>query len=163
MEAQKCGRCAAPAESSCGRCGRVPYCSRKCQLDDWPSHKKTCLDSGGMTVVQARHRKFIEHANKRLIGNIMILAAHSARPAEGQTIHFHAQIDETIEEFTSGSSFHFAHLSAAVAPGTEPQVVYTLKGYTQTLPIELIHLDALDQIRHKYPAQTSPWSIFFEM
>ncbi|KAK5657591.1 hypothetical protein OQA88_3166 [Cercophora sp. LCS_1] len=27
----------------CSRCQTVPYCSRKCQISDWPSHKSICL------------------------------------------------------------------------------------------------------------------------
>jgi hypothetical protein len=30
------------AIKSCGRCKNVKYCSRTCQIDDWPSHKETC-------------------------------------------------------------------------------------------------------------------------
>lgn len=28
--------------SRCGRCKTAFYCSRECQAQDWPSHKKTC-------------------------------------------------------------------------------------------------------------------------
>lgn len=28
--------------SVCSRCGKAKYCSRKCQVDDWKSHKKNC-------------------------------------------------------------------------------------------------------------------------
>lgn len=27
---------------SCGKCGRVKYCSGRCQVDDWAEHKLTC-------------------------------------------------------------------------------------------------------------------------
>ena len=27
----------------CGRCKSVTYCSKKCQIRDWPNHKKTCV------------------------------------------------------------------------------------------------------------------------
>jgi hypothetical protein len=28
--------------SKCGQCKKVSYCSKKCQAEDWPNHKKTC-------------------------------------------------------------------------------------------------------------------------
>jgi len=28
--------------SKCGQCKKVSYCSKKCQEQDWPNHKKSC-------------------------------------------------------------------------------------------------------------------------
>lgn len=33
---------------SCSRCRRVDYCSKKCQKQDWKSHKKDCCVSGNL-------------------------------------------------------------------------------------------------------------------
>jgi TPR repeat protein len=37
-----CSVCGAPAESTCGECKDVHYCSRECQKADWRGHKKVC-------------------------------------------------------------------------------------------------------------------------
>lgn len=37
----RCLFCEAPAGLHCARC-KMPYCSRKCQMKDWPSHKDVC-------------------------------------------------------------------------------------------------------------------------
>ncbi|XP_037881633.1 zinc finger MYND domain-containing protein 10 homolog [Glossina fuscipes] len=39
----KCGNCLADAEKKCSQCKSIYYCSRKCQLDDWPNHKRNCV------------------------------------------------------------------------------------------------------------------------
>jgi hypothetical protein len=36
----------------CSRCGEIYYCSRKCQVADWPEHKKTCVDVSKGIVLQ---------------------------------------------------------------------------------------------------------------
>ncbi|XP_061393593.1 zinc finger MYND domain-containing protein 10 homolog [Musca vetustissima] len=40
---QTCGNCHGNAEKKCSQCKSVYYCSRKCQLDDWPKHKTKCI------------------------------------------------------------------------------------------------------------------------
>jgi hypothetical protein len=41
--AGKCGSCKKPASNSCGRCLKVKYCSRECQLAHRRVHKKECV------------------------------------------------------------------------------------------------------------------------
>ncbi|XP_034480954.1 zinc finger MYND domain-containing protein 10 homolog isoform X2 [Drosophila innubila] len=38
----KCGSCQKAAKKKCANCKQVHYCSRECQLKDWPTHKDTC-------------------------------------------------------------------------------------------------------------------------
>lgn len=38
----KCGGCQKVAKKKCANCKQVHYCSRECQLKDWPSHKDSC-------------------------------------------------------------------------------------------------------------------------
>jgi hypothetical protein len=38
----RCGKCDAPATKKCGRCKQRVYCSSKCQIEDWKSHKMVC-------------------------------------------------------------------------------------------------------------------------
>ena len=43
-----CVKCEAVVQhlSRCSRCRQVVYCSRKCQVDHWPVHKRVCVPSG---------------------------------------------------------------------------------------------------------------------
>ena len=38
----ECSDCLTGKFSRCGRCHLVPYCSKKCQQEDWGHHKKLC-------------------------------------------------------------------------------------------------------------------------
>ncbi|RYG42852.1 zinc finger MYND domain-containing protein, partial [archaeon] len=38
----KCNKCGAEAPRRCARCKNIWYCSRECQVADWPSHKPMC-------------------------------------------------------------------------------------------------------------------------
>ncbi|KAH8405336.1 hypothetical protein KR222_005806 [Zaprionus bogoriensis] len=38
----KCGNCQKPAKKKCANCKLVHYCTRECQLKDWPVHKDAC-------------------------------------------------------------------------------------------------------------------------
>jgi len=44
----KCKKCNATRSekklSKCSRCGKVFYCSKNCQKEDWNEHKKNCVD-----------------------------------------------------------------------------------------------------------------------
>jgi hypothetical protein len=35
--------CGKNGDKKCGKCKRKMYCSKECQLEDWPNHKKTCM------------------------------------------------------------------------------------------------------------------------
>lgn len=37
-----CARCKSDASSRCSKCHSEWYCSRKCQVEDWPTHKQIC-------------------------------------------------------------------------------------------------------------------------
>lgn len=37
-----CARCHAPASNRCSKCHSEWYCSRQCQVQDWPTHKQLC-------------------------------------------------------------------------------------------------------------------------
>uniref|UniRef100_A0A1Q3FT13 Putative zinc finger mynd domain-containing protein 10 n=1 Tax=Culex tarsalis TaxID=7177 RepID=A0A1Q3FT13_CULTA len=37
-----CSTCRKPAEKRCSKCESVFYCSRECQVADWPRHKELC-------------------------------------------------------------------------------------------------------------------------
>jgi hypothetical protein len=41
-----CRRCGAAVLYVCSRCHSAHYCSRECQLEDWPSHFKNCRARG---------------------------------------------------------------------------------------------------------------------
>lgn len=43
VNARKCGKCASNAVKKCANCKDIYYCSKKCQQEDWPQHKKNCI------------------------------------------------------------------------------------------------------------------------
>ncbi|CAH0730914.1 unnamed protein product, partial [Brenthis ino] len=64
-----CLTCGSPADSYCGRCGVAPYCSQKCQQQDWQKrHRAVChnLSRGsgknGPELVRAKDPKPVEQS-----------------------------------------------------------------------------------------------------
>ncbi|KAK5680918.1 Zinc finger MYND domain-containing protein 10 [Elasticomyces elasticus] len=39
---QVCGMCGSNAKLNCSRCHHILYCSKECQIKDWPTHKSVC-------------------------------------------------------------------------------------------------------------------------
>ena len=42
MNLGSCSRCSAVASLLCIICGGQSYCSRRCQIEDWDEHRKSC-------------------------------------------------------------------------------------------------------------------------
>ena len=42
LEGFKCKKCEKQAYKRCSKCKSVWYCSRECQVGDWPNHKESC-------------------------------------------------------------------------------------------------------------------------
>ncbi|ALC45202.1 CG11253 [Drosophila busckii] len=40
---KKCATCQKVAKKKCANCKQIQYCSRDCQLKDWPQHKSKCI------------------------------------------------------------------------------------------------------------------------
>ncbi|XP_011200592.2 zinc finger MYND domain-containing protein 10 homolog [Bactrocera dorsalis] len=40
---RKCKMCATNAVKKCANCKNIYYCSKKCQQEDWPQHKRNCI------------------------------------------------------------------------------------------------------------------------
>ena len=124
---QTCVVCAKPSQSSCSRCELIKYCSRDCQRQHWPTHKLKCFTKEHIRQFnESRYAKFLEHATKRIYGNICIVQAWNAPCTVEITM------DETIEEFIRPSSFHIAYLTWT--PSATPQIKYILSNYTLTQP-----------------------------
>ncbi len=41
-EGFKCGKCQKQAFKRCSKCKSIWYCSKECQVSDWPNHKVVC-------------------------------------------------------------------------------------------------------------------------
>lgn len=95
----KCKKCKIPAEMACARCGMVHYCSRNCQVQDWPTHKQVCVSPA------VRRESWVLTLVGRIRGNISAMAVHYP----GECIH--ADLTETIDEFMNVGSLHMVHLS----------------------------------------------------
>jgi hypothetical protein len=65
----QCGLCGNTASDRCAKCSSVVYCSRQCQVDDWPKHKQVCTDVYCTLA-------------KRILGEIHIVYARANSPDE---------------------------------------------------------------------------------
>ncbi|KRX01979.1 hypothetical protein PPERSA_07624 [Pseudocohnilembus persalinus] len=69
MEGFKCNKCQKEASKRCSRCKSVWYCSRECQIGDWPEHKAFCQVK---TMELQQKQKEKEQQEKQLESNIDI-------------------------------------------------------------------------------------------
>lgn len=144
--------CGEAATSNCAGCNQAQYCSRPCQVAAWPRHKTRChairQERDAATRLETFRCAWIDEAGSRIGGNIDAFAF--ANP--GHDVH--VRIDETIDEFTRGSSFHFAHLSVGDL-AEHPAVRYTLMDYVRT--------KKMDPGMSKIAPPSGTWSITFDM
>lgn len=45
----ECKVCKNPSKDRCSRCKKARYCSRECQVSDWPTHKQMCASNKTLT------------------------------------------------------------------------------------------------------------------
>jgi len=71
---KECGKCGKKGKSSrCTKCRVVCYCSKKCQVEHWPDHKKACKKAS------KSHKKLSIRKSKGKINSVSQL---------GKTIHY---------------------------------------------------------------------------
>lgn len=160
---EECNTCNLPARYKCSKCGRVQYCGRDCQLSNWDAHRAECNSFHSLDTMR---KNYIEQANKRILGNILIAAAHKhTRREYGKFI---VRITETIEEFCKGHSFHVAYLyfekSVAVTDHLLFPVVYKLDNYEHMLHIMATPQSVQFNTLHtKYPEPEDGSSVIFDL
>ncbi|KAK4153416.1 hypothetical protein C8A00DRAFT_15351 [Chaetomidium leptoderma] len=74
-----CTACEKKAVEFCGKCHCAGYCSRQCQVADWPLHKKVCPDFAGTAALDKRPSP--EHRR------IIFFPTHSTKPELHWAIH----------------------------------------------------------------------------
>jgi hypothetical protein len=112
----ECGR--TDSKSQCSRCD-APYCSRECQVKNWPEHKKTCLPTTAYknrTVNPAAQRErliaqLFDTVCKIIAGNVMILNAWYRLLCGRVEI----EITETLNDFSQPGT-HFLHMKYVDLP-----------------------------------------------
>src|SRR6185437_16266463 len=93
--------CGKTGTSKCSKCEKL-YCSRDCQVKDWPGHKAECAHR--QACLKTR-----DICRAKLTNNILVMLSHSVlRHPRGGDIHI--RINETSEQFVKGG-VHFAHIS----------------------------------------------------
>lgn len=88
--------CGHPSVSRCAKC-TVGYCSRDCQVKDWPVHKTKCQG----TYIKL----FLHQAYEFMAGNV-----HSMLKGKLDSHVVCIEIPESLEKFMRGGNFHMAHL-----------------------------------------------------
>ena len=182
MEAANCAECKSQARLQCARCKNISYCSKDCQILHWQTHKKTCAAS--VKSPEDIKSNYVKYANNRIVGNILIMAAHRYK-THGRGVIF-AEITETIEEFMKGGSLHFAHLQfvprcnvnevATTKFGFNPinvdefvtneesvNVVYCFNNYHFNLNIKPETLTKFESLVSEHPNPDDVWSVIFEL
>ena len=73
----------------CGRCGQVYYCSKECQVADWPSHRRNgCVDNSKGVVLQDPQKANLTNPHMRAIrencqNRLLVTAGRSGTFANG--------------------------------------------------------------------------------
>ncbi len=142
----KCGKCKIPAELACARCNTVNYCSRDCQVRDWPTHRFMCISPA------LRRESWVLTLIERIRGNILSMAAHY--PGDAVFV----ELTETIDEFMNVGSLHIAHIRTEPVPNqpaidNEFNLFVSFKDYQHT-----IQMKTTGPVVGPKPDQ--PWSIF---
>ncbi len=91
--------CGMTSAMYCGKCG-TGYCSRECQVVDWPIHKQPCLR-------YTHEMNFLSQAILRFAGSVYAMS-----PDDNNTII--AEFPQTIHEFIAGDSFHMVYLHKTI-------------------------------------------------
>lgn len=141
--------CKNEAKKSCVNCG-IGYCSRECQVKDWPEHKLKCK--------QSKEQEYLKYATMKIAGNIQIMAAHRfAKHGPGAIL---VEMNESITSFMKGDSLHIAYLSFLPrgVPDDKISVVYKFDDYTTTQIINRLNINL-----SKAPEPEDNWSIIFMM
>ncbi len=176
-----CTVCNQPSKSKCSRCNSVHYCSRECQLLHWPDHKAQCNkqradENNKAFIAQFKCERFLEHANKRIFGNICILAAHHFEDIYDGTTNVRARctievtINESIDEFIQPGSFHFAYLNYVYEPRDQIvsftpviKVIYVLNDFKFTIETPITNPTNLTNLKKLNPKPDPDWCIMFEL
>jgi len=58
FERHVCYKCGGPPTKKCSKCQIAKYCSRECQLANWPDHKELCnnIHAGGQRPITTRSK-----------------------------------------------------------------------------------------------------------
>jgi hypothetical protein len=84
-----CAACDKKGSSVCNRCKHARYCSRECQVADWPIHKKVCPDFAG--AASDDERPSPEHHR------ILFFPTYSTKPELRWAVHRETENNEWLE------------------------------------------------------------------
>ncbi|XP_037042419.1 tudor domain-containing protein 6-like isoform X3 [Bradysia coprophila] len=65
----ECAVCYKESELLCQRC-RIPYCSRRCQAEDWPEHKATCIPMPLLVAVKKPESSNSKHQLNESVSSV---------------------------------------------------------------------------------------------
>ncbi len=184
-----CSVCDKPSTTQCSRCQYTKYCDKECQKPDWRKHKPIC-DNINKQREEFKCSKWLEYANKKVLGNILIMASHRCIVHNTETANepingtVFVSIDETKKQFMNPGSLHFAHLSFSIEPNefahqkydidlqnvakhnkvpvdNQISTVYILKDFVHIVQNSLP--EDLESLKNKSPYTEDDWSVLFEL
>lgn len=175
MQQNKCDKCKKPANTQCGQCKCVYYCSRDCQKLAWNGHKSICKDLstyGLEGLIKRKNDMFIESAIKKIGGNVLMSASHKHDCLQSVNV----TLNETIDSFTSSIN-HCAYITTnrTASEGDDIKnnndgslynklvVNVSLYDYFYSTTMTVPDYDWFLSLREKNEDPGDDWPVFFDM
>lgn len=164
---QKCF-CGQPITCQCGRCKKISYCGRECQIKDWQIHKLSCSAQSKTTsdydkLLQQVKDNYANIVLDKLSGTLLIMESYRRKLKKHS--HIVVTITENINDFCKPNQFHFGHISCAGNSFRcdDKKSMNILVAFNDYSHFSKLSVDdhKLNNLKNLYPDPGKDWSVFF--